>query len=105
MRSTRAPSRSSPVDTARSGLGRRRRRRFGAPFCLSVAFQLSVQGAAIEAEHLGGQRLVAPDRLEDAQDVTPFDFLHRQKLGWVFALYDDPRRFVVAKLFGQIVDA
>jgi len=44
-------------------------------FELTIAFELPIQSAAIEAQHLGGQGLVPVDRAEHAEDIAAFDLL------------------------------
>jgi four helix bundle protein len=61
---------------------------FEQPVCESglLLLELTVKRAAIEAEHLGGERLVTTDRGEHLTDVALFDDVHARQLGRVVTL-------------------
>src|SRR5262249_1762666 len=46
----------------------------------SVAVELAIERLAVEAEHLCGERLVAADALEHAQDIALFYLFERHEL-------------------------
>jgi len=72
---------------------------------IPASFELPVQRAPVETEHLCGQRLVSAHGLEDAQDIPALDLFHRQKLRRIVALDSDARALELAHTLGQIVDA
>src|ERR1700733_6105957 len=94
-----------------AGLARRYRRyrdalaTRGAAHRVAHAIELSIEGAAVEAENLRRQRLISPHGLEHAEDVAALDLLHRQELRRVVRLDADPCSLVVFDLLRQIVDA
>ena len=47
----------------------------------TMSFELSVEGAAADAEHPGGNRLIAPHLLQGPDDVLAFDFYERDGSG------------------------
>src|ERR1041384_4753261 len=57
----------------------------GSPLCFILqrhtqTFGHAVQRAAIDAEHFGGARTVAANRVEHVNQVAPFEFVERREI-------------------------
>ena len=63
-----------------------------------------MERAAVDPQHLRGDRFAAAGRFEDALDVPVLDLFEGQELLQIVRLDDDGLVLVVADLRGEIVD-
>lgn len=66
-------------------------------------FELAIEGAAVYAENLCGQRLIATQDLQRVQDVAALDLVNRYELRSIGAGQDQLRRPMIADLVGEII--
>ena len=66
-----------------------------------AALQLAVAGPAVEAQEMGGERHVAADDTENAQDVAPLELIHGEKRTGMVTGDDHVRLIMVAMVWLQ----